>query len=67
MKERNNNEKIVIQTICIVCNSYVPKIVYINNFLEHHMDIIDKSQTFDCPKCNQNNKQKSCKLVTVMY
>ena len=56
--QRNNYEKIVIQTRCIECNSYFPKIVNISNFLEHHMGLMDESQKFDCPKCNQNNKQK---------
>ena len=65
--QRNNYEKIVIQTRCIECNSYFPKIVNISNFLEQHMGLMDESQKFDCPKCNQNNKQKTCKLVTAMY
>jgi hypothetical protein len=65
---RTNYEEIVIQTICTLCNSYVPKTVSISNFLEHHMGLMDESQKFDCPKCKQNNnKQKSCKIVAAMY
>ncbi len=65
--QRNNYDNIVIQTKCISCNSYVPKIINLINFLECHMGIMDESQKFDCPKCTHNNKQKSCKLVTAMY
>ena len=28
---------------------------------------MDELQKFDCTKCIQNNKQKTCKLVTAMY
>jgi hypothetical protein len=64
---RTNYEEIVIQTKCIECNSYIPKTVSISNLIEHHMGLMDESQKFECPKCTQNNKQKSCKVVAAMH
>lgn len=64
-KNISDENKITIQTECSKCESRFPITVNIIDFIQRHSGTIEESHEFQCPECDVDGLNKSCKIITV--